>query len=76
VNITEVSYFQQQLIEASLHLNLKVCMMFMQKKEKTPWPVFASELYLPSDRCLSVKLLPTSADRELLHGQCARSLWP
>jgi hypothetical protein len=30
---------------------------------KTPWPQFASELYRPSDRRLSAKLVPTFADR-------------
>jgi hypothetical protein len=30
---------------------------------KTPWPESASELYRPSDRCLSAKLVPTFADR-------------
>jgi hypothetical protein len=29
----------------------------------TPWPEPASELYRPSDRRLSVKLLPAFADR-------------
>jgi hypothetical protein len=29
----------------------------------TPWPEFASELYRPSDRRFSAKLVPTFADR-------------
>jgi hypothetical protein len=29
----------------------------------TPWPEYASELYRPSDRRLSEKLVPTFADR-------------
>jgi hypothetical protein len=29
----------------------------------TPWPQSASELYRPSDRSLSAKLVPTYADR-------------
>jgi hypothetical protein len=29
----------------------------------TPWPGSAIELYLPSDRCLSAKLVPTFTDR-------------
>jgi hypothetical protein len=33
------------------------------KKPKTPWPESASKLYRPSDRPLSVKLVPTFADR-------------
>jgi hypothetical protein len=31
---------------------------------KTPWPEFESELYRPSDRRLSAKLVPTFLDRE------------
>jgi hypothetical protein len=30
---------------------------------QTPWPEFSSELYRPSDRRLSAKLVPTFADR-------------
>jgi hypothetical protein len=33
------------------------------KQTKTPWPESASELYRPSDRRLSAKLVPTFADR-------------
>jgi hypothetical protein len=29
----------------------------------TPWPEYANELYRPSDRRLSAKLVPTSAHR-------------
>jgi hypothetical protein len=32
-------------------------------EDKTPWPESASELYQPSDRRLSAKLVPTFADR-------------
>jgi hypothetical protein len=32
-------------------------------KQKTPWPHSASELYWPSDRHLSTKLVPTFANR-------------
>jgi hypothetical protein len=32
--------------------------------KKTPWSESASELYRPSDRRLSAKLVPTYADRE------------
>jgi hypothetical protein len=34
-----------------------------QQQKKTPWPESASELYRPSDRRLSAKLVPTLADR-------------
>jgi hypothetical protein len=33
----------------------------------TPWPESASELYRPSDRHLSAKLVPTFSDRECHH---------
>jgi hypothetical protein len=36
---------------------------------KLKWPESASKLYRPSDRCLSVKLAATSADREESHSQ-------
>jgi hypothetical protein len=32
---------------------------------KTPWPYSTSELYRPSDRRLSAKLVPTFADKGL-----------
>jgi hypothetical protein len=34
------------------------------KTKQTPWPESASELYRPSDRRLSAKLMPTFAARE------------
>jgi hypothetical protein len=36
---------------------------------KTPWPESASELYRPSDRCLSAKLVQTFADRGVSRSQ-------
>jgi hypothetical protein len=36
---------------------------YSKKKKKTQWSESASELYRPSDRCLSAKLVPTFADR-------------
>jgi hypothetical protein len=36
---------------------------YIQTHKKTPWPQFANELYRPSDRRLSAKLVPTFADR-------------
>jgi hypothetical protein len=32
-------------------------------KNETPWPEYASDLYRPSDRRLSAKLVPTFSDR-------------
>jgi CBS-domain-containing membrane protein len=37
--------------------------MNKNRKTKTPWPESASELYRPSDRRFSAKLVPTFADR-------------
>jgi hypothetical protein len=41
-----------------------------------PWPQPASELYRPSDRLLSAKLVPTFADRGMPRGQRDGSLQP
>jgi hypothetical protein len=45
----------------------------------TPWAESASELYRPSERCLSAKLVPTFANRGVSRGQlgvspCGRDL--
>jgi CBS-domain-containing membrane protein len=45
-----------------LHAALNVRLL-KHKTDKTPWPESASELYQPSDRRLSAKLVPTFADR-------------
>jgi hypothetical protein len=37
--------------------------VFQKIKNQTPWPESVSELYQPSDRRLSAKLVPTFADR-------------
>jgi hypothetical protein len=42
-------------------------------KKLTPWLESASELYRPSDRRLSAKLVPTFADRGVSLGQCGGS---
>jgi hypothetical protein len=36
----------------------------VNKLQQTLWPESAGELYRPSDRRLSAKIVPTSADRE------------
>jgi hypothetical protein len=41
-----------------------------------PWPDSASELYSPSDRRLSAKLVPTFADRRVQRSQSGGSLRP
>jgi hypothetical protein len=42
--------------------------------EQTPWPESASELYQPSDRRVSAKLVPTFADRGVSRSQSGGSL--
>jgi hypothetical protein len=37
--------------------------ILLKKTLKTPWPEYTSELYRPSGRRLSAKLVPTFADR-------------
>jgi hypothetical protein len=44
--------------------------------KQSPWPESASELYRPSDRSLSAKLVPTLTDRGVSRGQRAGSLRP
>jgi hypothetical protein len=34
-----------------------------KQNKQTPWSESASQLYRPSDRCLSAKLLPTFVDK-------------
>jgi hypothetical protein len=42
----------------------KLTELKIQQTKQTLWPESASELYLPSDRCLSAKLVRTFAERE------------
>jgi hypothetical protein len=44
-----------------------------QKNKQTRWPESESELYRPSDRRLSAKLVPTFADRGVSRSQRAES---
>jgi hypothetical protein len=44
-----------------------------KQTEQTPWPQSASELYRPSDRRLSAKLVPTCADRGVSRSQRGES---
>jgi hypothetical protein len=43
--------------------------MYVETKKQTSWPESVSELYRPSDRCLSAKLVPTFADVGVSHSQ-------
>jgi hypothetical protein len=58
------------------HGTTLTCSFVEQKKNQTPCPYSASELYRPSDRRLSTKLVPTLADRGVPHGQRDGSLRP
>jgi hypothetical protein len=42
---------------------LNELLQVLKGKKKIPWPEFAIELYPPSDRRMSTKLVPTFADR-------------
>jgi hypothetical protein len=53
--------------------NLILVLIIIKKKKKTPWLESASELYRPSDRRLSVKLVPTFAYREVSRSQRGES---
>jgi hypothetical protein len=48
-------------------------MLQQRTKRPTPWPESASELYRPSDRRLSAKLVLTIADRGVSRSQCSGS---
>jgi hypothetical protein len=41
----------------------KIKFVLMKKERKTPWPESTSKLYRPRDCRLSVKIVPTFADR-------------
>jgi hypothetical protein len=45
------------------HHSLRKAVTKKEKTKQTPWPESARELYRPSDRRLSEKLVPTFADR-------------
>jgi hypothetical protein len=50
--------------------------VMIRRLKKTPWPESAIELYRPSDRRLSAKLVPTFADRGVPRGRGDGSLQP
>jgi hypothetical protein len=49
---------------------------YANSNKKTPWPQYARELYRPSDRRLSAKLMPTICDERVSCGQRDGSLRP
>jgi hypothetical protein len=67
---TESRGWQLYLIICS-HCKVKYTAVFL-----TPWPEPASELYRPSDRRLSTKLVPTFCGWRVTHGQRDASLRP
>jgi hypothetical protein len=65
-----VSYFwsfsttESRVYSGWLHVMYMVNeVVVLKQNEHTPWPESANELYRPSDRSLSAKLMPTFADR-------------
>jgi hypothetical protein len=56
--------------------NMYIYIYTKRKQKQTPWPESSSELYRPSDRRLSAKLVPTFADRGVPRGQRDGSLRP
>jgi hypothetical protein len=53
---------------------MESCFVYTEiEKKQTPWPETASELYRPSDRHLSAKLVPNFADRGVSRSQHGRS---
>jgi hypothetical protein len=61
IRTLKFSYINIEVPEASWNEKVETYNQYI--KLKTPWPESASELYLPSDRRLSAKLVATFADR-------------
>jgi hypothetical protein len=59
-------HFQTHLPVNFLSVNTTPETKLPSKTNQTPWPESASELYRPSDRRLSTKLVPTFADNRRL----------
>ena len=49
--------------------NIRHFIVQQMHKQKTPWPLSASELYRESSRRRSAKLVPTFADRGVSRGR-------
>jgi hypothetical protein len=60
-----MNYFTQFLQRTHFNFSCSTETLLINKKnnKRTPWPWSASELYRPSDRRLSAKLVPTFAAR-------------
>jgi hypothetical protein len=54
-------------------MNLQLTVEVNNNKEQTPWPESASELYRPSDRRLSAKLVSAFVDRGVSPSQRGES---
>jgi hypothetical protein len=55
-------------------ISYEVLSLLSKQTKQTPWSESASELYRPSDRRLSAKLVPTFANRGVSRGQSDGSL--
>jgi hypothetical protein len=70
VLLDELDRYSRFPVESFSHLltrqrHIAVCNVGdVTKTKQAPWPKSASELYQPSDRVLSAKLVPTFADKE------------
>jgi hypothetical protein len=69
-----VTYFLIQYLSSRIHpwFHNRRCITVVNNK-LTPWLESGSELYRPSDRQLSAKLMQTFADRGVSHDQCGGS---
>jgi CBS-domain-containing membrane protein len=57
---------RKPIVSRPVRGNMLLTMLFrtcQHNKKTTPWPESASELYRPSDRRMSAKLVPTFSDR-------------
>jgi hypothetical protein len=63
-SVTAAYYFSANYFRKETFLDI-ACMLLstFTTNKQTPWPESASELYRPSDRSLSAKLLPIFVDR-------------
>jgi hypothetical protein len=71
------NYFRGRIYSECSENIRKLLTIFSEMLNKqTPWPESASELYRPSDRRLSAKLVPTFADRGVSRSQRGGCLRP
>jgi hypothetical protein len=61
--LSVISFFVFHLLYLVRTKDSHLVVWYIRREKQTPWSESASELYRPSDRRLSAKLLPTFADR-------------